>query len=183
MAFAANTTAALAVATTLSGCFIGCGLTLSYMAVPSLLLASNSTTKASDLSTKFLDNAARSWHLIYKIGAKVGPITGAIGAALYVYAARSLPVASVMPRRLLYVAAVANILVGPFTMAVMAKTNTEIMRRTEGRDEHDGRKGAESGSLQGMKTEELLNRWAGLNAWRSIFPAAAVGLTVGAVML
>ncbi|KPI35265.1 uncharacterized protein AB675_3772 [Cyphellophora attinorum] len=180
----ANATAlATAIGVASSSAFLSCGLTLSYLSIPSILLpAPPNTTPAQTKSLH--DSAARSWQYLYDVGKKVGPAIGTVGAAAYIYAARNFPSAAKTERQLLYAAAVMNMLVGPFTIVVMARTNTEIYRRADaakvGEDERVARKG--KGSIEGIETPELLKRWARLNAWRCVFPVVALALA-GRVLL
>lgn len=169
----------------LSGTFIGCGLTLSYMSVPSLLVPVKSAT--TDSREQLLGHAARQWQFIYDIGAKVGPVTGAIGSSAYVLAARGLPATATTQKRLLFAAAVANVCVGPFTMLVMARTNNELMRRASaaksGKAEKEGRQSAKAGSIESYETTDLLQRWARLNAGRVVLPLAALVLMTTSLVI
>ena len=180
-----NALIATSVGISLSGTFIGTALTLSYIAVPSLLLPASSASKQSASTT--YAHASQQWQFIYNLGSQLGPVASAIGSASYVYAATILPVAAVTQKQLLYAAAVANILVAPFTGAFMKRTNDELHRRadaaTAGKDEAEGRTGAAAGSIESYETPDLLQRWTRLNMVRSVFPIAAIGLATGALTL
>lgn len=167
----------------MSGAFIGTSLTLSSMAVPSLLVPHPTTTKEASQAT--LAGAARSWQYMYDVGKKAGPVTGLIGSAAYAYAAYALPAALKTERRLLLAAAVANSLVGPFTVIFMARTNDELIRRANGakagqQASHEN-KDAKQGSIESYDTPSLLDRWSKLNASRSIYPLAAALLAAAAL--
>lgn len=179
MATYSSAFAASSLGLVMSGTFIGTSLTLSYMAVPSLLLSASSSSK--EVKLVVLDNAARSWQYIYDVGKLAGPVAGLIGSAAYLYAARALPAALATQKLLLYAAAVANVLVAPFTVAVMQRTNNELIRRANaakaGKREVEGRQAAKPGSIESYETPDLLQRWSKLNASRSLFPIAAAVFT------
>jgi hypothetical protein len=168
----------------MSGSFISCSLTLSGMGIPALLVSHPTASK--EAQSAILANAARSWEYIYDVGKKVGPIGGVIGSVAYAYAAYALPPALQTEKRLLYAAAVANSLVGPFTVIFMTRTNSELIRRSDaaktGSGECHQKKGAPKGSIESYDTPKLLARWSRLNASRSIFPAVAAGLAVAALV-
>lgn len=180
MATYSSTFAATSLGFVMSGTFIGTSLTLSYMGVPSLLVAASTSSKEARLAV--LDNATRSWQYIYDVGKVAGPVAGLIGSAAYLYAARALPAASATQKQLLYAAAVANILVAPFTVVFMSRTNNELIRRANaakaGKLESEGRKMAKPEDLESYDTPDLLQRWSNLNAFRSVFPITAAVLTV-----
>jgi hypothetical protein len=168
----------------LSGTFIGSSLTLSTMVIPALTVSCSNAPK--ELVPTILSNATRSWQYIYDVGKKFGPMAGVIGSAAYAYAAYSLPASSTTERRMLYTAAVVNSLLGPFTVAFMTRTNSELIRRSTaartGKGESNQLKGAKEGSIEAYDTPRLLQRWSKLNAARSIFPFAAAALTATALV-
>lgn len=183
MATYSSTFAATSLGLVMSGTFIGTSLTLSYMGVPSLLVAASTSSKEARAAV--LDNAARSWQYIYDVGKLAGPAAGFVGSAAYIFAARALPAALATQKQLLYAAAVANILVAPFTVVFMTRTNNELIRRANaakaGKLESEGRKMAKPGDVESYDTPDLLQRWSTLNAFRSVFPIAAAVLTVMAL--
>ena len=179
-----STYVATAVGLTLSGTFIGSCLTLTTMVVPAMLIPHTNAPK--EMVPTVLSNATRTWHHIYNVGKKLGPMAGVIGSAAYAYAAYSLPASSSTEKQLLYTAAVANSLVGPFTMAIMAPTNSELIRRATAAESGKGDlhqiKGAKEGTLEGLDTPRLLQRWSKLNATRAIFPFTAAVMTAVALV-
>jgi hypothetical protein len=153
------------------------------MAVPSLLVSQSN--KSQEASQTLLASACRSWQYMYDVGKKAGPTAGVIGSAAYAYAAYALPAALKTERRLLLAAAVANSLVGPFTVIVMSRTNDELIRRANADKAGDKmshhNKDARPGSIETYETPSLLERWSKLNASRSIFPLTAILLTAAAL--
>jgi hypothetical protein len=161
---------------TMSGGFIGTSLTCSYLAIPALLLSFAPGTSAATQS-EAMGRATRSWQYIYDLGKKAGPLAGVIGSAAYAYAAYMLPPEAITQKRLLFAAAVANTFVGPFTGAVMASTNDELIKRaTDAKagvnGAHEG-KGTGKGRFSNYTTPDLLKRWARLNTLRGGFPLVA----------
>ena len=75
-----------------------------------------------------------------------------------------------MPKSLLIAAAVLNVAIGPFTVIVMGRANSELQRRSRevsaGKDERLARKDAKHGSVKSYTTPELLEWWGFLNALR-----------------
>lgn len=167
----------------MSGTFIGTSLSISAMTVPSLLLTHPSASK--EVKAMMLENATRSWKYIYDVGKKVGPMAGLVGSCGYVYAAQALPSDLLIEKRMLYAAAVANMLVGPFTMLIMQPTNDELIRRANaasaGKVATEASKNVRAGSIESYDIPKLIQRWSKLNAARSIFPVAAAVLAATAL--
>lgn len=174
--------------------FVGLSWTLSYIAIPSLLIgpprfkandsAHTSQPRRAVSSPGLL---ARQYQLVYDIGATVGPITGVISAATFTYASQLLPAAARTSRYLLIAAAVLNISVAPFTATVMAKANIELQRRAgaaeRGEDGATEGKDAVKSSVEGYDTPSLLQWWANLNALRGWIQVAALACATTALVI
>jgi Domain of unknown function (DUF1772) len=160
----------------LTGSFAGVSLSLSYIAVPSLLVSApnSSEPKAKPSSNLTLvttsDHLARQYQRVFDLGAATGPVVGVLSTSTFIYAYRSVPVAATVPRSLFIAAAVLNIAVAPFTVVVMKNANGELQRRSAeasaGRDETQGRKEAKAGTVQSYDTPRLIEWWSFLNALR-----------------
>ena len=160
----------------LTGSFIGVAWGLTYIALPGLLVsapkpsAPNAKPSSSLQPLTTSDHLARQYQRIFDIGAAIGPVIGVTSAASFIYASRLLPANATLPKRLLIAAAVLNVAIGPFTMIVMGRANSELQRRSKevsaGKDESLARKDAKHGSVKSYNTPELLEWWGFLNALR-----------------
>jgi Domain of unknown function (DUF1772) len=167
---------ATAVGLALTGSFIGVSWSLTYIAIPTLLVsppdkrqpAATPSSSLQPLSSS--DHLARQYKRIYDIGAVVGPVVSGLSASSFIYAFRQLPTTATYPRHLFLAAAVLNVAIGPFTGIAMSRTNNELHRRSReasaGQDEAQSRKDAKGGSVQSLTTPELLQWWGYLNALR-----------------
>lgn len=174
----------------LTGSFIGVSFGLSYIAVPALLIPPSPTKQASSAQRQTASSSdllARHYLKIFDIGKTIGPVVGACSAASFIYASRQLPASAILPRRLFLAAAALNVLIAPFTMTVMARTNDELHRRAyaaaDGEDEKRGRKEAKSGSVETYNTPELLEWWGFLNALRGVIHIGALACAVTALTI
>jgi len=158
----------------LSSCFAAGGLTLSYITVPSLLLPSPSTPQLLKPYTPALQ-LARQWRSVFLTGRAAG-IPCALGSAvLFAYTAYYLPENLQTPTYLYGTASALCISVIPYTLIVMESTNAALMDRAAEGDaieELNVDDVTEVGmpaaaGVQGMRTEDLLRRWALLNTTRS----------------
>lgn len=186
--------AATALGLTLSSCFVGMGLSMSYVVVPTLLLpAPSASTKGSTSSSKRLTSnpqLARQWRAVYDLG-KAAALPLIFGSVLsYGYAAFQLPDTLQIQRNLFIASATLFALVLPYTLTIMHATNTELMQRAEAADtmeeisEDDVTEvgGPKASSLEGPKTEDLLRSWASLNVGRNILPILSIACAITALV-
>jgi len=170
---------------TCSSFFVAGGLTLSYVAVPSLLLAAPQSSNAYTPSSQL----ARQWRKVYFLGRAGGASCALLGASAYAYVAYYLPSNLETQKYLHAAAAVLSLLVIPFTATVMGPTNSTLMGRAY---EGDAMKDLSSADVtevgmpstvgvKGMRTEDLLKKWAVLNATRSCILLLGVGCVLYAI--
>lgn len=158
---------------------------ISYLNVPSLLLPA---PKASDKSLPKTPSGhlARQWQLIYDIGKFTGPPVSIVSASSLTYAMTRIPVELKFQRQLYITAAALIVSIMPFTLLVLAPTNTKLLKTAaveakglESEDTHPGNVAAG----EGQGTAELIRKWAGLNALRGIPPVLGVGCVLMALNL
>ena len=117
----------------------------------------------------------------------VGPVIGVTSASSFIYASRLFPANATVPRSLFIAAAILNVAIAPFTATVMARTNSELHRRSReasaGKDETAGRKGAKAGSVESYETPELIEWWGFLNALRGWIEVGAVACATTALVM
>jgi Domain of unknown function (DUF1772) len=180
--------AAALVGISLSSAFVGANLAISYLAVPSLLLpapskaASNPATPSAHL--------ARQWRSIYSHAMPIAITGSAISSASFVYAALQVPGSQSMQRNLLFAAASMAVFVVPYTLTLMAPTNSVLMERAKAGDmmEDSGQGDAtevgmpKAQGLSGCQTEELLSRWVMLNYGRAAIPAIGIVCAIVALL-
>ena len=176
----------------LTGCFVGVSWSLSYIAVPALLVsapkpsAPNARPSSSLQPLTTSDHLARQYQRIFDLGSMIGPIVGAISSASFLYARSQLPVSAIVPRYLFIAAAVLNVAVAPFTVVVMANANGELQRRSReasaGKDETLTRTSPKAGGVRNYNTPELLEWWASLNAMRGWIQVASIACATTALV-
>jgi len=186
--------AATAVGIALSSCFVGMGLSLSYIVVPTVLLpASSTSTEGTTSSSKPCTSTpqlARQWRAVYDLG-KAAALPIIFGSALsYGYAAFQLPDTLQTQRYLFIASATLSLLIPPYTLTMMQTTNTVLMQRAEAADamkeigEDDVTEvGMPTASgLDGQRTEDLLKSWASLNVGRNALPVLSIACAITALV-
>ena len=148
---------------------------ITYLSVPSLLLsAPKATDKAKPKSSS--GHLARQWQVIYDIGKASGPPISITAAGSLIYAMTRIPAGLTTQRRLYVAAASLFVSIMPFTLIVLAPTNTKLLKRAAVEA-----KGEEIEEREGQSTPELIRHWAGLNAVRGIPPILGIGCVVAAL--
>jgi hypothetical protein len=184
--------AAAMVGITLSSTFVGANLAISYLAVPSLLLAkpSKSATDPSPKAATSSPQLAMQWRYIYDHAMPVAITGSVISSASFIYAAVQVPRSNSMQRNLFFAAASMAVFVVPYTLALMNPTNSVLMERAktgdamneigEGDVTEVGMPKAQG--LNGYRTDQLLNRWAMLNYGRATIPIVGIFCAIAALL-
>jgi len=170
-----------------SSMFVGGNWVITYVNVPVLVLPSSmSSADKAQKPEASPSHLARQWQMTYDIGSKAGPFLGVSSCASYLYAARELPSAAVIPKRLFVAAAVLSMAIVPFTFTVMKRTNGELHRRalaaTQGKEE-EAKADAEKEGVESYQTNELLRWWSTLNILRASIHVGAIGCGIAAMLL
>ena len=90
-----------------------------------------------------------------------------------------------MQRQLYIAAAVCCVSIVPFTLIVLAPTNSKLIKAAEIEKMGDEAKETYPGNVasKGESTPDLLRKWAGLNAARAISPLIGIGCVVAALVM
>lgn len=158
-------------------------LSISYLNVPSLLLPG---PKVSDKTIPKTPSGhlARQWQLIYDIGKFTGSLVSLVSASSLIYAMTQIPTELKLQRQLYITAAALIVSIMPFTLLVLAPTNTKLLETAaveakglESEETHPGNVAAG----KGHSTAELIRKWAGLNAVRALPPMLGIGCVLAAL--
>jgi hypothetical protein len=158
-------------------------LGISYLSVPSLLLPA---PKVSDTAIPKTPSGhlARQWQLIYDIGKFTGPPVSIVSAGSLIYAMTRIPAELKVQRQLYITAAALIVSIMPFTLLVLAPTNTKLLEiaavEVEGLESDETHPGNVAAG-QGQGTAELVRKWAGLNAIRALPPVLGIGCVLTAL--
>ena len=184
---------AMSASLALTGSFVGVSWSLTYIALPALLVSAPkpSAPNAKPISSlqplTTSDHLSRQYQRIFDVGAAVGPVVGGLSAASFIYASRLLPASATVPKSLIIAAAVLNVAVAPFTKTIMARSNNELQRRSmeasAGKDESLGRKDAKAGTVESYNTPELIEWWGVLNAMRGWLQVGAFACATTAMVI
>lgn len=187
-----NSMAGALVGMTLSSVFVGANLTISYLAVPSLVLPAPSkpVTNPSSTPTTSPPQLARQWRSIYSAAMPIAIAGSAISCTSFIYAALQVPMTHPTQRNLLFAAGSCAIFVMPYTIMLMAPTNSVLQERASAADAmEDFGEGdvtevgmPKAQGLRGYRTVELINRWAMLNYGRAAIPAIGILCAMAALL-
>lgn len=172
----------------LSSAFVSANLGISYLAVPSLVLLAPS--KAASNHATSSPHLARQWRSIYSHAMPIAITGSAISSASFIYAALQVPGSQSTQRNLFFAAASMAVLVFPYTLALMASTNSVLIERANAGDamENFGKEDVtevgmpKAQGLRGYRTVELLNRWAMLNSGRAAIPVIGIVCAITALL-
>jgi hypothetical protein len=158
--------------------------TISYLTVPSLLLpAPKATDKYNPKSSP--GHIARQWQFVYDVGKMTGPPVSICSAGSLLYAMTRIPVEFRMQRQLYIAAAVCVVSIMPFTLIALAPTNSKLIKAAEiekmGQEVEETHPG--NVASKGESTQDLVRKWAGLNAVRGIPPLIGIGCVVAALVM
>lgn len=170
--------------------FAGGNLALSHIAIPSLLLPSAVTTSNAPSSRTPSTNSAhlaRQWAKVYAIGHRAGPGLALSCSAAYFTAFRYLPQSSTIQGRLYITALIVALLIIPYTLIVMIRTNNELHRRANAAetDRNDSSEEIDppKSAIQKYGTPDLIRYWGRLNTGRAMIHVVSVALAVTAMVL
>jgi hypothetical protein len=114
----------------------------------------------------------------------------AISCTSFIYAALQVPITHPTQRNLLFAAGSCAIFVMPYTIMLMAPTNSVLQERASAADAmEDFGEGdvtevgmPKAQGLRGYRTVELINRWAMLNYGRAAIPAIGILCAMAALL-
>jgi len=182
--FPTQTLVSASIGLALSSGFALTGISLSTQILPALYLQPSSpaankegqqdgTTAATPYS-----HSVRQWNIVYDYGKKTGPAVSLLAALSYITASFGLP--NTLGERdvrfgLLVGAAVVQLMVVPYTLGIMGKTNKELIKRAGNSPDT-----VYTGSAA---TKDILEKWGRLNLGRSIIPLLAAGCAISALVI
>ena len=145
-------------------------MAISYAAIPPLYSA------PSPLS-------AKQWKVLYRKGLAVAPPFAALTSMTFGYLSYTFKQAGRPDADLYGLAAALVVGIVPYTLIFMRGTNNKLMARAAEADMLDVTKDVtQVGLPEEESTNELLDKWAFLNAIRCVFPLMATALGMWATL-
>ncbi|MCJ1257721.1 hypothetical protein MMC24_005547 [Lignoscripta atroalba] len=144
-------------------------LAVSYLAIPSLLLAPSTLL-------------VHQWRRIYERGVATAPPLAAMSSLSFAYLAyqsQASPLSTDDSRAQLYaLAALATLCIVPYTLVFMRSVNAKLLAKAGQTSIANLKEDIDEGAvLEGESVKELVDWWAVLNFGRGIFPM--VGAVLG----
>ena len=156
---------------TLTHDIVGGTLCISYMFVPSLLLAPNSLI-------------VRQWKKTFDIGKIAHPAIAIVSIVAYGYLAYEMKGTLNQHKAELYgLCALLDLMIWPWTIIVMMPTNKKLFRKhEEAMAVQENEEITEVGLPKGQSSKELVDWWGTMNVVRACFPLGAAALGVWATV-